>query len=101
MRNIFLIILLFFFSCQKEKTKMVTIRGKVNDVGTVSTAENIKVVLFRSNPLDNDGRTSGNVASVYTNNNGEFILTSEVSDNFSYAIKVDESEEEYWLTKEK
>lgn len=94
-----LILILLICSCKKEETKTVSITGKVNNLGTFNTEPGISIVLVRSDALTNDGRTQGVIARTITDVNGNYSLTTEISDAFNYTLKVDADENLYWIDK--
>jgi hypothetical protein len=92
-----LILILLICSCKKEEFRTVIITGKVNNIGTFIPESGVLIVLIRSN--SDDGRTQGIIARTITDSDGNYSLSHEISDAFSYTLKIEADENEYWLEK--
>jgi len=95
-----LILILLICSCNKEEFKTVTITGTVKNIGTLNPEPGIHIKFSRSNSLDTrDNRGGGIIAETITDSNGNFTISCEISDAFSYTLFVEEDENIFWISK--
>lgn len=74
---------LFLFSCKKQDSAVLVLTGRILDAQTLQPIPNLTIELnFRQGPPGAFGlylRTKNNIANCVTNQNGEFLLKTNIS----------------------